>query len=90
MGATNFFTTTLSGSSLSIDSADNVMKISIEANSGIVTVTGNTNFKGTSSTAITLTVGGGITLIANSNSQPISGITINAASGSADLVLSLI
>lgn len=90
MGATNFFTTSLSGSSLTIDAADQVMKISIEANSGIVTVLGNVSFKGVSSSPLTLTVGGGITLIANSNNQPISGVTINAASGSADVLLSLI
>lgn len=90
MGATNFHTTTLAGTSLTIDAADQVMKVSVEANSGIVSVLGNVTFKGTASSALQLTVGGGITLIANSNNQPISGITINATGGSADVLLSLI
>ena len=90
MGATNFFTTSLTGSTLTIDAADQVMKVSIEANGGTVTVLGNVTFKGVASSPLTLTVGGGITLIANSNNQPISGITINANSGSADVLLSLI
>lgn len=89
MGATNFFTTTITGSSLTINEADQVMRVSIEANSGVVTVLGNVTFKGVASSAITLTVGGGITLLANSNNQQISGLTINASAGSADVVLSL-
>jgi hypothetical protein len=90
MGATNFHTITLAGGTMTIDAADQVMKVSVEANSGIVTVLGNVTFKGTPSNALTLTVGGGVTLLANSNNQPISGVTIDASGGSADVLLSLI
>lgn len=90
MGATNTFTYTLSGSSITINETDNVMKVSIEANAGTVTLLGNGSFKGLSPNAITLTLGGGATIIANSNSQPISGLTINATGGSADLLISLV
>jgi hypothetical protein len=66
------------------------MKVSVEANSGTVTVLGDRTFKGVASTPVVLTVGGGVTLVANSNSQPLSGVTINATSGSADVILSLV
>lgn len=90
MGATNIFSYTLSGGSLTINETDNVMKVSIEANAGVVTLQGNVQFKGLASNAINLTVGGGATIIANSNSQPLSGLTINATGGSADILISLV
>lgn len=90
MGATNTWTQTLIGTTLVINESDNVMKVSVETNSGTVTVLGNVTFKGLASTAITLGAGSAATLIANSNSQPLSGLTINATGGSVDVMISLV
>ena len=73
-----------------IDVTDNVMKVSVETNSGTVTLQGNVTFKGLASTAITLGTGSAATVIANSNNQPISGLTIDATGGSVDVMISLV
>ena len=90
MGATNTWTQTLSGTTLVINETDNVMKVSVETNSGTVTVLGNVTFKGLPSTAITLGTGSAATIIANSNQQPLSGLTIDATGGSVDVMISLV
>lgn len=88
MGATNVHTQTLSSGSLTIVSANNVIRCSIICKSGTVTAVGSSNFQGNPSTPVEFAVGEGITLTAPSVTQPIDGFTIDASSGVAELVIS--
>jgi len=90
MGALNLFTYTITGDSLTISSADNVVRISVMCSSGTVTVTGAALFQGLSPTPITLVGGQGLTITSPNVSVPLDSFTIDAPSGSdsADLVIS--
>jgi hypothetical protein len=57
------------------------------ASSGSVVFTGSTTFNGVAADAITFSAGQGVTLT-GSTANPLDGITINAASGSADIIIS--
>jgi hypothetical protein len=83
-----FFTYTLLGGSIAINSSDSVNLVSIQTNdSSAITVLGNVPFKGLTPNAITLSNGQGITL-ANQNIQfPLDGITITWIQGSTDLLI---
>lgn len=88
MGATNIFTYTLSGSSVTIVSSDNVQKLSVKCTSGSITFLGTNGFRGTPPATISLSAGSGITLTATATSNPLEGITINAALGTAEFIIS--
>jgi len=82
MGATNFFTKTLTSDSLTISASDNVTKVSVICRQGSITYRGNLRFQGAASEPITLEENQGVTLTASATSNPIDGITITSASGS--------
>ena len=88
MGATNVHTQTLSSGSITIAASNNVIRVSIICKTGTVEVTGSSTFQGNPSNAVQFTTGEGLTLTAPSISQPIDGVTISAASGVAELVIS--
>ena len=88
MGATNVHTQTLSSGSITIVSANNVIRCSVICKSGTVTAVGNSSFQGTASSPVEFTTGEGITLTAPSVTQPIDGFTVDASSGVAELVIS--
>lgn len=90
MGATNIWSKELSGDTLTISASQNVMRVSILASTGPVTILGTSTFNGVASDAVTFATGQGVTLTASSTSNPIDGITIDASAGGAiaDIVLS--
>lgn len=90
MGATNIWSKTLTGSTLTVSASQNVVRISILASQGPVTILGTSTFNGIASDAVTFATGQGVTLTASSTANPIDGITIDASAGgaTADIVLS--
>jgi hypothetical protein len=88
MGATNVFTQTITGTTLSISSADNVFRFSVICNSGTVTMSGNARFQGMASNVVTFTFGEGATIQATSLNNPLDGITVDATSGEAEIIIS--
>lgn len=90
MGATNIWSKELSGDTLTISASQNVVRISILASQGPVTILGTSTFNGIASDAVTFATGQGVTLTASSTANPIDGITIDASAGGAvaDIVLS--
>lgn len=89
MGATNFFTKTLSTGSFTISASDNVLKVSVICRQGTITYQGNASFQGSSSEAMTIEENQGLTLTASSTSNPIDGLTITSVGGGiAEIVLS--
>ena len=78
MGATNTFTYTLTNSTLSISSSNNVTKLSVMCKQGTISYLGSLSFQGLSSTSITFSVGQGVTESSASTSQPLDGILITA------------
>ena len=89
MGATNIWSKTLTGSTLTVSASQNVVRISILASQGPVTILGTSIFNGTSSDAVTFATGQGVTLTASSTANPIDGVTIACTGGGvADIVLS--
>ncbi len=88
MGATNVHTETLLTGTLTISSADNVLRVSVICRSGTVTAIGGASFQGNPSSAVQFATGEGITLTAPNASQPIDGFTVDASSGVAELVIS--
>lgn len=90
MGATNIWTKTISGTSLTISAADNVVRLSVICRGGTITLTGSVTFQGVASEAIDLDEGKGFTLTSVVVSRPLDGITINAPTGSdfAEIMLS--
>ena len=90
MGATNIWSKTLTGSTLTVSASQNVVRISILASTGPVTILGTSVFNGIPSDAVTFATGQGVTLTASSTANPIDGITIDASAGGAvaDIVLS--
>lgn len=88
MGATNVFTYTLDGTTLTVGATDNVQRISVICSSGLITIQGSSVFQGLDSTPLTLATNQGITLQSKNDNNPIVGVTIDATSGIADLVIS--
>lgn len=88
MGATNVWTYTIDGSSISVNAVENVQRVSVICSSGVVTILGSSKFQGIPPVPVSLAVGQGITLSTKSDSTPIDGLTIDASAGVADIVLS--
>ena len=78
--------TLTTGQSITIESSDGVLRLTAKANGGTVTVTGSANFKGNASSAVTLNDGEDF-LVESEAASYIDGITITAATGSADLMV---
>jgi hypothetical protein len=88
MGALNVHTRTITGSSITVTSMDNVVRMSVICASGTITVRGSASFQGTPSSPVDFTVGEGITITSPSITNPIDGVTVDATGGAVDLVLS--
>lgn len=89
MGATNFFTKTLTDGTFTINSSDNVTKVSVICRQGSIEYSGNGKFQGLSSESITLEANQGVTLTASATSNPIDGLSITASGiGIAEIILS--
>lgn len=88
MGATNVWTYTIDGSSISVNAVENVQRVSVICSSGEVTILGSSNFQGIPPVPVSLAVGQGITIATKNDSTPIDGVTIDASAGVADIVLS--
>jgi hypothetical protein len=90
MGATNIWSKTLTADTLSVSASQNVLRISILARQGPVTILGTSVFNGVASDTVTFATGQGVTLTSASTQNPIDGITIDASAGGAiaDIVLS--
>lgn len=87
--ATNVFSYTLTGDSLTIQASQNVVRISILVKQGNVTILGNAQFNGLNSNAVTCSTNQGLSLTAASVANPLDGITITAGgSDIADIILS--
>lgn len=91
MGATNFYTGTVTNGSMTISSTQNVMKLSIICTAGTVTYSGSASFNGNASTPVSFSVGQGVTLSSETSSVPLDGITITAATSgdSCDVTLTM-
>lgn len=87
MGSTNVWSKTLTSSSITISATQNVVRLSVLSNSGTVTFLGSRTFNGVAADAITFSAGQGLTL-SGSTSNPLDGITIDATSGSVDVIIS--
>jgi len=88
MGSLNVHTQVLTSASLSISASNNVFRVSILCSSGNITVNGSSSFQGVASAPVTFGVGEGVTITSPSTNNPIDGLTIDASSGTADLVIS--
>jgi hypothetical protein len=89
MGQTNVHTQPISGSAVTIVAADTVLKATILVTAGTVTYNGSYPFQGSNSAPIQLAAGQGVTITADSTSQPLDGVTIDASSGTCNLLLSV-
>jgi hypothetical protein len=90
MGATNVWTYTLTNDNLSVTSADNAVRLSVICRLGTVTVAGSGSFQGIPSDPVQLNEGQGVTITASVVSNPIDGVTINAATSGdiAEIIIS--
>jgi hypothetical protein len=88
MGSTNIFTYTINGGSLTLVESDRVQRVSIICSSGQVSVLGSAKFQGNNSQEVFLSTGQGVTLTTQNFENIITGVTINAAGGIADLIIS--
>jgi len=89
MGATNIWSKTITNDTLTISGTQNVVRVSILARQGPVTLLGTATFNGVASDTVTFATGQGVTLTASSVTNPIDGITVVVAgAGIADIVLS--
>ena len=89
MGATNIWSKTITDDTLTISGTQNVVRVSILARQGPVTLLGTATFNGVASDTVTFATGQGVTLTAASTQNPIDGVTVVVAgSGIADVVLS--
>lgn len=88
MGSTNIFTYIIDGTSLTLTESDRVQRVSVICSSGQVSILGSSKFQGNNSQEIFLSVGQGVTLTTQNFENIISGVTINAVGGVADLIIS--
>jgi hypothetical protein len=84
-----FFTYSLTSGSITINSTDSAMFVSVQCDtsSGGCTVAGNFPFKNLTSTAVSLGAGQGINLSALTSQNPLDGLTITWVSGTVDVVI---
>ena len=84
-----FWTYTLTSGSLTINTADGAMFVSIkcDSTSGACSVLGSIPFKGLSPNACDLGTGEGVNISALSPQSPLDGITITWLGGSVDILI---
>lgn len=84
-----FFTYSLTSGSITINSTDSAMFVSLQCDSstGSCNVAGNFPFKNLTPNAVTLGAGQGINLSALSPQNPLDGLTITWVSGTIDIVI---
>jgi len=84
-----FFTYTLTSGSITIDSMDGAMFVSVQCDSttGSCQVSGNIPFKNLTPNAVTLGAGQGVNISALSPASPLDGLTIAWVSGSVDVLI---
>jgi hypothetical protein len=83
-----FFTYTLTAGSLNISAEDGAMFLSLQTDAaGACTVQGNIPFKGIPSSAVTISAGSGLNIVASSPQSPLDGITITYSSGNIDVLI---
>jgi len=87
MGATRIYTNTITGSIVTINSSDLIVRLSIIVQSGTVVLTGSAIFQGDNSNPIILNPSQGITLTSDSITQSLDGIQIDATTGSCDIIM---
>lgn len=88
MGATNIFTYTINSGSLVLSESDKVQRVSVICSSGQVSILGSSKFQGNNSQEIFIAQGQGVTLTTQNFENIISGVTINASAGVADVIIS--
>jgi hypothetical protein len=88
MGSVNIFTSTINGSTLTLQESDKVQRVSVVCSSGQVSILGSSKFQGNNSQEVFLSVGQGVTLTTQNFENIISGVTINAVGGIADIIIS--
>jgi hypothetical protein len=89
MGATNIWSKTITDDTLTVSGTQNVVRISILARQGPVTLLGTATFNNQASDTVIFATGQGVTLTAASVTNPIDGVTVVVAGGGiADVVLS--
>jgi hypothetical protein len=86
-GSTIIYTDTINGTSVTIASSDNILRLSVIVQTGTVTITGSAVFQGGNSNPIILNPNQGLTLGVESITQPLSGVQIDATSGSCDIIM---
>lgn len=86
-GSTIIYTDTINGTIVTIASSDNILRLSVIVQTGTVTVTGSAVFQGGNSNPIILNPNQGLTLGVDSITQPLSGVVIDATSGSCDIIM---
>jgi hypothetical protein len=86
-GSTIIYTDTINGTIVTIASSDNILRLSVIVQTGTVTVTGSAVFQGGNSNPIILNPNQGLTLGVESITQPLSGVVIDATSGSCDIIM---
>ena len=84
-----FFTYSLTSGSITIDSTDSAMFVSLQCDSstGGCTVAGNFPYKSLTPSAVSLGAGQGLNLSALSPQSPLDGLTITWVSGTVDVVI---
>lgn len=80
-GSTNVFTYNLTGDTLVIEKADQVVRLSVVCKQGTVSLLGSKDFKGQTPDPISFSQGAGVTLMGDVQ-NPLDGITIAAGTGS--------
>jgi hypothetical protein len=86
-GSTQIYTDTINGDIVNITSSDNILRLSVIVQSGTVVITGSAVFQGGNSNPIILNPNQGLTLGVESITQPLSGVEIDATSGSCDVIM---
>jgi hypothetical protein len=82
MGATNFFTHTVSEGTFSVSASDSVLRMSVICRGGTITFRGDRIVQGITSQDIDLEEGQGVTVVASGVSNPIDGVTVTAPTSS--------
>ena len=80
-----------SSQTIQINASDGVASLSVQASpsGGSFSFLGSLPFKGMTPSALTLTDGQGVNLVAANSAQPLSGITITWISGIVEVVISV-
>ncbi len=87
MGATNVWTYTIDGESITVSAAENVQRISVVCSSGSISILGSSVYQNRPSIPVVLALSQGVTIATKNDSTPIDGVVIDASAGIADIIL---